>query len=252
MSTPKYKRVLLKISGEAFCREGGHGIDIDEARSTARQIVEASKVGSQVAVVVGGGNIVRGAGIAPSGINQATGDYMGMLATIINALALQDLIESLGKATRVLTALPVHAVAEPWIRRRAISHLEKGRIIILAAGTGNPHFTTDTAAALRAAEIGAEVLLKGSKVDGVYDRDPNENSKAKRFDRLTYLDVLNKRLGVMDVTAISMCMEHRLPIIVFNLRKEGNIVRAVRGEPIGTIIGEEAREKESRPARKGS
>ncbi len=250
MSTPKYKRVLLKISGEAFCREGGFGIDIDEARSTARQIVEASKVGSQVAVVVGGGNIVRGAGIAPSGINQATGDYMGMLATIINALALQDLIETLGKATRVLTALPVHAVAEPWIRRRAISHLEKGRIIILAAGTGNPHFTTDTAAALRAAEIGAEVLLKGSKVDGVYDRDPNENSKAKRYDRLSYLDVLNKRLGVMDVTAISMCMEHRLPIIVFNLRKEGNIVRAVRGEPIGTIIGEEAGEKESKPARR--
>ena len=250
MSTPKYKRVLLKISGEAFCREGGHGIDIDEARSIARQIVEACKAGTQVAVVVGGGNIVRGAALAPSGINQATGDYMGMLATLINALALQDLVESLGKPTRVLTALPVHAVAEPWIRRRAISHLEKGRIIILAAGTGNPHFTTDTAAALRAAEIGAEVLLKASKVDGVYDRDPKENSKAKLFDRLSYLDVIKKRLGVMDVTAISMCMEHRLPIIVFNLRREGNIARAVRGEPIGTIIGEEVSEKEPRPARK--
>jgi len=174
-----------------------------------------------------------------------------MLATVINALALQDLVESMGKPTRVLTALPIQAVAEPWIRRRAISHLEKGRIVILAAGTGNPHFTTDTAAALRAAEIGAEVLLKASKVDGVYDRDPEENSKAKRFDRLTYLDVLNKRLGVMDGTAISMCMEHRLPIIVFNLRKEGNIARAVRGEPIGTIIGEEPAEKSARPVKKG-
>lgn len=250
MATPKYKRVLLKISGEAFCRENGHGIDIEESRSIARQIIEAQKTGSQVAIVVGGGNIVRGSMVAPSGINQATGDYMGMLATIINALALQDLVESLGRPTRVLSALPIQAVAEPWIRRRAISHLEKGRIIILAAGTGNPHFTTDTAAALRAAEIGAEVLLKASKVDGVYDRDPVEHARAKRFDRLGYLDVLNRRLGVMDVTAISLCMEHRLPIIVFNLRKEGNIVRAVRGEPIGTIIGEEAGEKEPKPARK--
>jgi uridylate kinase len=189
MSTPKYKRVLLKISGEAFCREGGHGIDIDEARSIARQIIEAQKTGSQVAIVVGGGNIVRGSGLAPLGINQATGDYMGMLATIINALALQDLIESLGRPTRVLTALPIQAVAEPWIRRRAISHLEKDRIIILAAGTGNPHFTTDTAASLRAAEIGADVLLKASKVDGVYDRDPKEDSKAKRFEKLSYLQV---------------------------------------------------------------
>ena len=244
MATPKYKRVLLKISGEAFCREGGHGIDIDEARSIARQIVEAQKTGTQVAVVVGGGNIVRGAGLAPLGINQATGDYMGMLATVINALALQDLIESLGRPTRVLTALPIQAVAEPWIRRRAISHLEKDRIIILAAGTGNPHFTTDTAASLRAAEIGADVLLKASKVDGVYDRDPNKDAKAKRFERLSYLQVLNKRLGVMDVTAISMCMKHQMPIIVFNLRKEGNIVKAVRGEPIGTIIAESADEKE--------
>jgi uridylate kinase len=161
---------------------------------------------------------------------------MGMLATIINALALQDLVESMGRPTRVLTALPIQAVAEPWIRRRAISHLEKDRIIILAAGTGNPHFTTDTAASLRAAEIGADVLLKASKVDGVYDRDPKKDAKAKRFEKLSYLQVLNKRLEVMDVTAISMCMKHDLPIIVFNLRKEGNIVKAVRGEPIGTII----------------
>ncbi len=236
---PKYRRVLLKISGEAFCPEGGHGLDIDEGRSIARQIIEASQVGAQVAVVVGGGNIVRGGEISRFGVNAATGDYMGMLATVINALALQDLLESMGRSVRVLTALPIQSVAEPWIRRRAISHLDKGRIVILAAGTGNPHFTTDTAAALRAAEIGAEILLKASKVDGVYDRDPHKTSGAKRFERLSYLDVLNKRLGVMDVTAISMCMEHRLPILVFNLRKEGNIVRAVKGEPIGTLIGED-------------
>lgn len=244
MAAPKYRRVLLKISGEALCAEGDHGLDPAEARSVAAQILEASNVGTQVAIVVGGGNIVRGGELSRSGVNQATGDYMGMLATVINALMLQDLLESMGKATRVLTALPIQSVAEPWIRRRAISHLDKGRIIILAAGTGNPHFTTDTAAALRAAEIGAEVLLKASKVDGVYDRDPKRESKAKRFERLSYLDVLNKRLGVMDVTAISMCMEHRLPIIVFNLRKEGNIVRAVKGEPIGTIIEESDAVKE--------
>ncbi|MBI4565638.1 MAG: UMP kinase [Planctomycetes bacterium] len=238
MAAPKYKRVLLKISGEAFCKEGGFGIDIGEARSIADQIFEASKLGTEIAVVVGGGNIVRGGTLSQGGINQATGDYMGMLATVINALALQDLLESLGKPTRVLSALPIHSVAEPFIRRRAIRHLEKERVIVLAAGTGNPHFTTDTAAALRAAEIGAEVLLKASKVNGVYDKDPHTNAKARKFERLAYLDVLNRRLGVMDVTAISMCMEHRLPIIVFNLRKEGNIVRAVSGEPIGTLIGE--------------
>jgi uridylate kinase len=240
MVRPRYKRVLLKISGEAFCKEDGHGLDIDEIRSIARQIIEAVKVGTQVAIVVGGGNIVRGGALSRSGINQATGDYMGMLATVINALVLQDTLESMGKPTRVLTALPITAVAEPWIRRRAIRHLEKGRIIILAAGTGNPHFTTDTAAALRATEIGADILLKASKVDGVYTADPQKNPKAKKYDQLTYLDVLNRGLGVMDLTAISMCMEHHLPIIVFNLRKEGNIALAVSGKNIGTLITDAA------------
>jgi uridylate kinase len=243
MAAPKYKRVLLKISGEAFCKEGGHGIDIDEIRSIAGQIKEACSVGTQVAVVVGGGNIVRGGEISKHGVSQATGDYMGMLATVINALALQDVLEHLKMPVRVLSAIGVHSVAEPWIRRRGARHMEKNRVVILAAGTGNPHFTTDTAAALRATELGCDVLLKASKVDGVYTDDPHKNPKAKRIDRLSYLDVLNKRLGVMDVTAISMCMEHKLPIIVFNLRQNGNIVKAVRGEPIGTIIDDGKRSK---------
>ncbi len=234
-----YKRVLLKISGEAFCKEGDRGVDIAEVESIAKQVHEACSAGTQVAVVVGGGNIIRGGEIARHGVTEATGDYMGMLATVINALALQEVLEAQGVAVRVMTALSVHSVAEPWIRRRAIRHMEKGRVVILAAGTGNPHFTTDTAAALRATELGCEVLLKASKVDGVYTDDPHKNPKAEKLERLTYLDVLNKRLGVMDVTAISMCMEHRLPIIVFNLRQDGNIVRAVRGEPIGTLICEE-------------
>ncbi|MHC4607625.1 MAG: UMP kinase [Planctomycetota bacterium] len=238
MPAPRYKRVLLKLSGEAFCPEGGQGVDIAAVQSIARQIAEAHKVGSQVAVVVGGGNIIRGGEMSKLGITPATGDYMGMLATIINSLALQDMLEREGMRVRVMTALPIQAVAESWIRRRAMRHLEKERVIVLAAGTGNPHFTTDTAAALRATEIGADVLLKASKVDGVYDSDPAANPDAKRFEQLSYLDVLNRRLKVMDVTAISMCMENRLPIIVFNLRKKGNIVRAVRGEGIGTLIGE--------------
>ena len=240
MPAPKYKRVLLKISGEAFCKEGNSGIDIDEVQSIARQIREATQIGTQVAIVVGGGNIIRGSSIAKHGVTQATGDQMGMLATVINALALQDVLEHEGLATRVLSALSVHSVAEPYIRRRAVRHLEKDRIIILAAGTGNPHFTTDTAAALRATELGCDVLLKASKVDGVYTDDPHKNPKAKKIEKLTYLDVLNGRLGVMDMTAITMCMEHRLPIIVFNLRREGNIVKAVSGESIGTIIEEAA------------
>ena len=238
MPAPKYKRVLLKISGEAFCKEGSRGIDIDELKSIARQIQEATSAGTQVAVVVGGGNIIRGGEISKRGIAQATGDSMGMLATVINALGLQDVLENRKLTTRVLSAISVHSLAEPYIRRRAVRHLEKGRVVILAAGTGNPHFTTDTAAALRATELGCEVLLKASKVDGVYTDDPHKNPKAKKIDRLTYLDVLNRRLGVMDVTAISMCMEHGLPIIVFNLRRDGNIVKAVRGESIGTLICE--------------
>jgi uridylate kinase len=241
MPTPKYKRVLLKISGEAFCKEGARGVDIDEVQSIARQVKDACSIGTQVAVVVGGGNLVRGGEISKHGVTQATGDYMGMLSTVINALALQDVMEHEGMTTRVLTAIGVHSVAEPWIRRRAIRHMEKGRVIILAGGTGNPHFTTDTAAALRATELGCDVLLKASKVDGVYTDDPHKNPKAKRFEQLSYLEVLNRGLGVMDVTAISMCMEKKVPIIVFNLRNEGNIVRAVSGEPIGTLIAESAR-----------
>jgi uridylate kinase len=243
MSAPKYRRVLLKISGEAFCKEGSHGLDLDEVQSIARQIKEAASIGTQVAIVVGGGNIIRGGEISKHGVTKATGDSMGMLATVINALLLQDVLEHEGLATRVMTALSVHSVAEPYIRRRAVRHLEKGRVVILAAGTGNPHFTTDTAAALRATELGCEVLLKASKVDGVYSADPHKNPKAKRFDRLTYLDVLNQRLAVMDITAISMCMEHHLPIIVFNLRREGNILKAVSGEGIGTLIEEEESQK---------
>ncbi len=236
---PKYKRVLLKISGEAFCKEGARGIDIDEVQSIARQIKEASSIGTQVAIVVGGGNIIRGGEISRHGVTKPTGDSMGMLATVINALALQDVMEHVGITTRVCTALSVHSVAEPYIRRRAMRHLEKGRVVILAAGTGNPHFTTDTAAALRATELGCEVLLKASKVDGVYTDDPHKNPRAKKFERLSYLEVLNKRLAVMDVTAISMCMEYKLPILVFNLRQEGNILRAVSGDSIGTLIGDE-------------
>jgi uridylate kinase len=238
MPAPKYKRVLLKISGEAFCKEGHTGIDIDEVQSIARQIKEALSIGTQVAIVVGGGNIIRGSAISKHGITQATGDSMGMLATVINALALQDVLEHISLPTRVMSALSVHSVAEPYIRRRAVRHLEKNRIIILAAGTGNPHFTTDTAAALRATELGCDVLLKASKVDGVYTDDPHKNPKAKKIETLSYLDVVNGRLGVMDMTAITMCMEHRLPIIVFNLREEGNIVKAVSGESIGTLINE--------------
>ena len=249
MPKPKYARVLLKISGEAFCKEVASGIDVDEARSIGLQIKEAISAGTQAAIVVGGGNIIRGSEIARHGITQATGDQMGMLSTVINALALQDVLEHLGLATRVLTALSVHSVAEPYIRRRAIHHLEKGRVVILAAGTGNPHFTTDTAAALRAAELDCDLILKASKVDGVYTADPHKDPKAKKIDRLSYLDVLNKGLGVMDITAISMCMEHRIPIIVFNLRRKGNIVKAVRGAPIGTLIGELSKETAARKRR---
>ncbi len=236
MADPRYKRVLLKISGEAFCKEGARGVDISEARSIAGQVCEASQQGSQIAIVVGGGNIVRGGELSQYGINEAQGDYMGMLATVINALALQDVLEQMGKATRVMTAIPVQAVAETFLRRRALRHLEKGRVVILAAGTGNPHFTTDTAAALRATELGAEVLLKASKVDGVYDAVPKKNPGATKIEHLRYLDVLNQGLGVMDMTAVTLCMEKNLPIIVFDLWKNGSITRAVRGERIGTLI----------------
>jgi uridylate kinase len=238
MSAPRYTRVLLKLSGEAFGRASGRGLDVGEVEAIAREILGAVELKVQLAIVVGGGNIVRGHELNGTSVTPATGDYMGMLATVVNALALQDVLERRGAVTRVMTALAIQSVAEPFIRRRALRHLEKGRIVILGGGTGNPHFTTDTAAALRATELGAQILLKASKVDGVYTRDPLHDASARRYESLSYRDVLNQRLRVMDATAISMCMERALPILVFNLWRKGNIVRAVRGEPIGTRIGE--------------
>lgn len=226
---------MLKISGEAFGEKGVSGEIVD---SIATQVKDVAAGSTELAVVVGGGNIIRGQTLANSGINRATADYMGMLGTVINAMALQDILEEMGVPTRVLSALTIQEVAEPYVRRRAMRHLEKGRVVIFAGGTGNPHFTTDTTAALRATEIGAEVVLKATKVDGIYDKDPITNSDAVRFKSLTYLDVLNKRLQVMDSTAITLCMEHQMPIIVFDLKKEGNIERVIRGEDIGTYVGD--------------
>lgn len=233
---PRYRRVLLKISGDALRGGLPFGISADAIEAVASEAVEVAALGVQFAMVVGGGNIVRGAEIAHGTLQRSTADYMGMLATIINALALQDAIEALGRETRVMTALKADQVAEPYIHRRALTHLERGRIVILAGGTGNPFFTTDTTAAVRATEMGAEVLLKATKVDGVYDKDPVKHPDAKRLDRLTYMDCLRDNLRVMDATAITHCRENGLPIIVFDLRTKGNIRRAVLGEPIGTLV----------------
>ncbi len=232
----KYRRVLLKLSGEALMGEKGFGIDPEVITVIAEQIKEVKEMGVEIAIVVGGGNIFRGLAATASGIDRATGDQMGMLSTVINALALQDRLEKLGVFTRVMSALRMEAIAEPYIRRRAIRHLEKGRTVILAAGTGHPFFTTDTAAALRATEIGADVILKATKVDGVFDADPMKDKGAKMYDRLTYLEVLSQGLKVMDSTAASLCMDNSLPIIVFNLNQRGNLKRAVLGEKIGTIV----------------
>jgi len=240
MSQVRYERVLLKISGEGFCQEDGGGIDHGQLMSIAEQCRDVNQLGVELAVVVGGGNFVRGDLVARKGISRATGDYMGMLATVINALALMDALESLGVVTRVQTAIHMAVVAEPYIRRRAIRHLEKGRVVILAAGTGNPYFSTDTTAALRATEIGAEVLLKGTKVDGVYSADPLTHPDAKRYETLAYMDVIEKDLRVMDATAVTLCRERSLPIIVFNLLVPGNVERVIRGEEIGTRICESA------------
>jgi uridylate kinase len=238
MPTPRYKRVLLKISGEGFCREHSSGIDREQLLSTAQQCRDLNRLGVELAIVVGGGNFVRGQVMAQQGIGRVTADHMGMIATVINALALMDALESLEVVTRVQTAIHMAEVAEPYIRRRAIRHLEKGRIVILAAGTGHPYFSTDTTAALRATEIGAEVLLKATKVDGVYSADPLEHPNAQRFDRLTHMDLIGRDLRVMDATAITLCRENSLPIIVFNLMVPGNVQRVICGEPIGTYIGE--------------
>jgi uridylate kinase len=234
---PKYRRILLKISGEGLCREGGFGVDAEELATIAGEIAAVAARGVQVAVVVGGGNFVRGERLSAAGhIQRATADYMGMLATVMNALALQDMLESCGAVTRVASAINVAQVCEPFIRRRVIRHLEKGRVVVLAAGTGNPYFTTDTCAALRATELQADILLKATKVDGVYDSDPKMNPDAKRFKQLTCKQVLTDHLRVMDMTAISMALECRIPILVFNMKKRGNIARAVDGEDIGTLI----------------
>jgi uridylate kinase len=239
-SSPRYRRVLLKISGEGFCKPGDKGIDSDELRLLAGEILAAGKLGVQVAVVVGGGNIIRGGTLAADGnIPQATADYMGMLGTVINGLALKEMLETLGQPARLLSAINLTAVAEPFIRGRALRHLEKGRIVILAAGTGNPFFTTDTAAALRATEIGADVLLKATKVDGVYDKDPMTHSDAVRFERLAYAEAIDRKLAIMDMTALSMCMERQIPIVVFNMKHPGHIAAVVSGEPHGTLISGE-------------
>ncbi len=232
-----YQRVLLKLSGEALgASDNGHGLDPDAIQLIARQVAHVSSIGVEVAIVVGGGNILRGAEFSRLGGHRANADYMGMLATVINALALSDAIEQCGVDTRVQTALEIRQVAEPFARRRAIAHLEKGRIVILAAGTGNPFFTTDTAAALRARELGCEVLLKATKVDGVYTADPKRDKNAVRIPTLSHQQVLEQQLKVMDAAAISLCMESSLPVVVFNLFEEGNIERVIRGENLGTII----------------
>lgn len=232
----KFRRVLLKVSGEALMGDAEYGIDPAVLSAIAVQIKTVADSGIEIAMVVGGGNIFRGLAASSKGMDRAQGDYMGMLATVMNALALQDALERAGVYTRVMSAISMEQVAEPYIRRRAIRHMEKGRVVIFAAGTGNPYFTTDTTAALRALEIGAEVVMKATKVDGVYDADPMLHPDAVKFDELTYIDVLNRGLNVMDSTAISLCMDNALPILVFNMEVEGNIVRALEGETVGTLV----------------
>ena len=236
---PRYGRVLLKISGEALLGDRPYGVDPAFCTFIARQVRDVHGLGVQVAIVVGGGNIFRGLQAAAKGMDRATGDYIGMLATVMNSLALQDAFERAGVQTRVMSAIGMNEVAEPYIRRRAVRHLEKGRVVLLAAGTGNPYFTTDTAAALRAVEIGAEVILKATKVDGVYDADPLTHPNAKRYDHLGYADLLRDQLRVLDATAVSLCMENDLPIIVFDLNKPDNITRVALGEAVGTLISAE-------------
>lgn len=241
MQKPKYTRVVLKLSGEAMSGDKGYGIDPATVNSTAEQIKELISLNIQVSIVVGGGNLWRGIAGSAKGMDRATADYMGMMATVMNSLALMDALEKMDVETRVLTAIEMRQVAEPYIRRRAIRHLEKGRVVIFGAGTGNPYFSTDTCAALRAAEIEAEVILMAKQVDGVYDSDPVKNPNATRYDELSYIEVLNQGLGVMDSTATSLCMDNKIPIIVFNLNQKGNIKRVVMGENIGTFVGGEVK-----------
>ena len=236
MPEPAYRRVLLKLSGEALMGEQPFGIDPDVTTQIAKEVAEIQQLGVQTAVVIGGGNLFRGLAASAKGMDRATADYMGMLATVINALALQDALEHQGVLTRVASAIEMRAVAEPFIRRRAVRHLEKGRVVVFAAGTGNPYFTTDTAAALRAMEMKADVILKGTKVDGIYTADPMLDKTATKYDDIWYLTVLERQLKVMDATAISLCMDNKLPIVVFNLRTPGNVRRVIMGEPVGTTV----------------
>jgi uridylate kinase len=233
---PSFRRILLKLSGEALAGDKGYGIDPDTLQAIARECKQVHALGVELALVIGGGNIFRGVAGASAGMDRASADYMGMLATVMNSLAVQDALEKMGVQTRVQSAIGMQQVAEPYIRRRAIRHLEKGRIVIFAAGTGNPYFTTDTTAALRAAEIGAELILKATRVDGVYEADPKLVPDAKRFAELTHHDAITRRLEVMDTTALSLCMDNELPIVVFDLRVPGNVLRVVEGEPIGTWV----------------
>lgn len=237
MPTPKYKRILLKLSGEALAAEGGYGIDPSSVRDIALEIKDVCEMDIETSIVIGGGNIIRGSKAAEEGIEKVTGDYMGMLATVINGLALQDALEKLGVATRMLTSIEIHQIAEPYVRRRAIRHLEKKRTVIFAGGTGNPFFTTDTAASLRAMEINADVIFKATNVDGIYSADPMLDSTAVKMKKVSYIEILNKGLKIMDATSISLCMDNKLPIVVFDLRKKGNISRVLMGEDIGTLVG---------------
>lgn len=237
-TTLKYKRILLKLSGESLSGENGFGISLEAAQSVAREIKAIHDLGTEICIVIGGGNIFRGMQVATAGMgmDRAQADYMGMLGTVMNSMALQNILETSGIHTRVQSAIQMNALVEPYIRRRAMRHLEKGRVVIFAAGTGNPFFTTDTAASLRAVETHCEAILKATKVDGVYDKDPKQHNDAKKFDQISMLDVLNKGLKVMDSTAISLCMDNKMPIIVFDLFEKGNIKRVVAGEKIGTLI----------------
>jgi uridylate kinase len=238
MGETRYGRILLKLSGEALMGEAAYGIDPKVITRLAEEVSDTCDLGVEIAIVVGGGNIFRGISESAEGMDRAQADYIGMLATVMNALALQEALERHGRFTRVMSAIDMQSVAESYIRRRAIRHLEKGRIVIFAAGTGNPYFTTDTAAALRAMEIKAEIIMKATKVDGIYSADPKKDRKARKYDTISYLEVLNQKLEVMDLTAISMCMANNLPIVVFDMKKEGNIERAIRGERIGTLVGD--------------
>lgn len=237
---PMYRRIVLKLSGEALAGDQGYGVTPSVLERIAAEVREVAELGVQIAIVIGGGNIFRGVAASAGGMDRTTANYMGMLATVINALALQDALEKAGLQTRVLSAIEMRAVAEPYIRRRAIRHLEKGRVVIFAAGTGNPFFTTDTAGALRAVEIGADAIMKATKVDGVYSADPARDPGAKRLARLTYIEVLNRGLQIMDATAISLCMDNKLPIVVFDLTRSGNIKRIVQGEAVGSVVAQTA------------